>query len=379
MSDFQKFEDGVGASRHGFYIVGDKKFYYKMNALINASSTKLPVQWNFNHSVFAAAAAKPRMDVPLSELYRLRCHQLRDQYDYVVLAYSGGSDSDTILKSFLKNKIRLDEIWFDQPFAFIQKSNYTPTMSTDSRNLASEWFYVVKPKIDQLQVSNPEIKIHVSDSTQDPSLEDFEDSHTLTLGYTYNSIKRWRYFKKYVEEIEKHKGKVCVIMGTDKCIPIKQQDQFGFSFVDNPTFAKHPFIEFFFWSPDMPEIVVQQAHQLWDHLKKNPKVLIRKTKNMIKDPNDWIQRDEYDQFIKSVIYPDWDLSTHQVDKQTVFLGTGYSIFVDRWAKEKFYQSWASNLKNTLRQIDPSVMYEDGQNFSGDIKAYYNFHPIGTFN
>jgi len=39
-----------------------------------------------------------------------RCRQLRDKYDYLILYYSGGSDSETVLQSFLKSRTFLDEI-----------------------------------------------------------------------------------------------------------------------------------------------------------------------------------------------------------------------------------------------------------------------------
>jgi hypothetical protein len=50
--------------------------------------------------------------------------QLRDQYDYLILAYSGGADSDNILKVFQQNKIHLDEVWCDWPLSLVEKSNY---------------------------------------------------------------------------------------------------------------------------------------------------------------------------------------------------------------------------------------------------------------
>ena len=44
------------------------------------------------------------------ELLRQRALQIRQHYDYVRLWYSGGADSHTVLLTYLKNKIPLDEI-----------------------------------------------------------------------------------------------------------------------------------------------------------------------------------------------------------------------------------------------------------------------------
>lgn len=44
------------------------------------------------------------------ELIRERLLQIRDMYDYVSLQFSGGSDSNTVLRHAIKNNIHLDEI-----------------------------------------------------------------------------------------------------------------------------------------------------------------------------------------------------------------------------------------------------------------------------
>ena len=46
----------------------------------------------------------------LQELYKLRAQQLRDNSNYIILYFSGGSDSITVLNSFIKNNIKVDEI-----------------------------------------------------------------------------------------------------------------------------------------------------------------------------------------------------------------------------------------------------------------------------
>ena len=44
------------------------------------------------------------------ELLKERCIQLRDKYNYLILYFSGGSDSETTLQSFIRSGIHLDEI-----------------------------------------------------------------------------------------------------------------------------------------------------------------------------------------------------------------------------------------------------------------------------
>lgn len=44
------------------------------------------------------------------ELCKQRAQQIRDSYDYIILSFSGGSDSTTVLNTFLENNIYIDEI-----------------------------------------------------------------------------------------------------------------------------------------------------------------------------------------------------------------------------------------------------------------------------
>ena len=123
----KKFEDSSHDPIHckqGYYQVGRKLFNKKFNALLEASVTHQPVMWNFNQAVFAKQAQMPRIGVPILELYKQRALQLRDKYDYLILAYSGGADSDNILKVFQQNNIYLDEVWCDWPSSLVEKSNY---------------------------------------------------------------------------------------------------------------------------------------------------------------------------------------------------------------------------------------------------------------
>jgi hypothetical protein len=371
-------DDYQGDTRHGVYYVGNKSFYYKFNALRYASETKQEIRWDFNHSIFAEAAKKPRPNVPLETLYRSRAQQLRDQYDYVILAFSGGSDSDTALRAFTNNNIKLDEVWYDQPFEFISRSNYVLNTSTDSNNMVSEWFLVIKPELEKLQVSNPEIKIHCSDSCMIFDENKHEIAAELTTGLAWHGISRWHYIDQYINTLRSKHKRICLIIGVDKFMPLLDHKSYGFVFNDGPTFNKRDYTEYFFWTPDMPEILTEQAHNVWDYLQHNLRHIVTRKMNFLNDALAWtIRSKSMDQLIKMRTYPTWDLTKHQVDKQTVLFNNQFGQFVDQYRNERFFQATASHQKNILSQFDLGVVMRDPTAKVVDMKNYVNTHVIGT--
>ena len=48
------------------------------------------------------------------KLLKERAQQLRDCYNYIILSYSGGHDSQTILNTFVNNNIYIDEIYIER-------------------------------------------------------------------------------------------------------------------------------------------------------------------------------------------------------------------------------------------------------------------------
>ena len=381
-----KFEDSLldtSQLKQGFYQVGNKLFDKKLNAFVEASQSKLPVVWNFNHSVFKKQSQQPRLGLPLVDLYRQRAQQLRDSYDYLILAYSGGADSDNILKTFQKNKIHLDEVWCDWPSSLIEKSGYVINSSTAPENMPVEWFMVIKPELDLLATTNPEIKIHISDGFAGQSLEDAEDTMTvISVPTVYTSIKRYRYITKYVQQLHDQGHRVAIITGMEKVIPACNGNQYGFKFLDTADYFKthaqrseYRNVEYFYWTPDFPMIVTEQAHQVWDVLKQDPVG----TQNILKlKGTDWRKRKKwFDRTIKKVCYPWWDFNKIQVDKTGIFANYQFDRLTQMFKQEKFYQSWASCTMNTVRTLDPTIAYNDGFSIRSDLKILENFHPLGV--
>ena len=146
----------------GYYIVGDKIFYNKHLALLESTRTKHFPHWNFNREVYQKINTTIEPQTSLREFYRLRAQQIRDKYDWIRLEFSGGSDSTTVLYSFINNGIHIDEVVYRFPAHGTQGLDPDPK-NTKPENTLSEYEYAAKPVLQHLTTHFPQIKITVHD------------------------------------------------------------------------------------------------------------------------------------------------------------------------------------------------------------------------
>jgi hypothetical protein len=100
----------MNKDQFGYYLVGNYKTYSKIDALEHAHLFNTPVKWIFNDDVFSTHPWHIDTQEDIKKLYKKRAEQIREKYDYIVVWYSGGVDSFTVLNSFRENGIHVDEI-----------------------------------------------------------------------------------------------------------------------------------------------------------------------------------------------------------------------------------------------------------------------------
>jgi hypothetical protein len=86
--------------KFGFYQYDGQMYFDKLDVLDIALSKRdynPSIHFNFNDEVFLKADWETDPPVSLNDVYKMRAQQLRDEYDYLVLMYSGGSDSRQVL------------------------------------------------------------------------------------------------------------------------------------------------------------------------------------------------------------------------------------------------------------------------------------------
>lgn len=86
-----------------FWLANDKKFYNKFQALSHDKNVSFHV-----HDDEFSTVERKKYD--LDELLKQRAIQLRNNFDYIRIWYSGGKDSLTVIDSFLNAGCKIDEI-----------------------------------------------------------------------------------------------------------------------------------------------------------------------------------------------------------------------------------------------------------------------------
>ena len=372
----------------GYYTVGNRRVESKIEACVLGTKLNIHPQWHFNDAVWQATDWTHEPEPSLLSLYQLRASQIREQYDYVIVNYSGGSDSQQIVDAFFQAGCHIDEIvtvWNRKHTAKV----ITDTNVTDARNIEAEFELTTRPGLDAIIACSPRTKItylDVSDATVQ-AYQKFDGEEWITTANEYlhpQFIARWSATREKHQRLILDRGlKTAVIFGVDKPkVTIKDGKYYVF-FVDNiPNSFRGGFNDvsytnldtvFFFWSPDLPAIVVKQAHLIKKWFDANPAI-----KPILRWPNhDYNKRQAYELISRSIVYPDWDLGRFQCKKVSSTIHSEWDAwFFQHYKDSAEYQCWKKGIDYVERAIDPKYLrYTFDNQFDGLVGMINGFYAL----
>jgi hypothetical protein len=327
----------------GYYRVGNQRIGTKIPALIEGTKQNIHPEWIFNNHVFDQVDWSIEPSEDIYQLYGQRAKQLREKYDYIILMYSAGSDSETVLNAFLRNGLEPDEIVVT--WALGLENAYKPD-PTDFRpdNLLSEWNFTVKPRLEQIAKDYPNIKITLNNWTEDYDKVQIPEDYLLTrhINLAPFAGKRWSFHNIHSisESLIKHQNAV-VLWGQDKPRVCINNGFFCFYFIDVACQAHYTDLrngkhsEYFFWNPDCVKMLTKQAHLVVKFFENNPRF-----QTYINWPiNNPSWRNFYDQVVRAVIYPELDLNFFQASKYKAlnYASDSALFLIDPGIKQKLIQ------------------------------------------
>jgi len=256
----------------GYYSVGNTRYSNKFDAIMAAQQRKEPVRWNFFDEELSKVNWAVEPETTLDNLYRIRAQQIRDQYDYIIVFCSGGADSNNVIRTFLNNKIRVDEVMALAPMSGLSNWNFDRN-NTNEDNTISETKFALFPILSEIADRDPSIKITINDFFED--IVKYKDEYwayqacgniVTVLTSHFTNVAKF----KHIDDLLQSGKRVGLVYGTDKPnIKIAKNGDINFilgdagiNYLNMPADREHPNLDrvLFYWTPDLPEIMVKQAH-----------------------------------------------------------------------------------------------------------------------
>jgi hypothetical protein len=254
----------------GFYSVNGKEYSNKVDAVIEAQRTGAEVQWNFFDDVFNKINWEVEPTLSLDQFYKIRAEQIRNSYDYVIVFCSGGADSTNVIRTFINNNIKVDEVIGLAPMSGLNNWEFDKS-NIANLNTISETKFALLPLLDE--VSNSGIKVTLYDFFED--IIKYKDEEWVidacgnivtALTSHFTNVDKIPHINKLIESGKK----IALVYGTDK--PIIRESPSGdlvsvladggVNYLNMPDSRAYPNVDrvLFYWTPELPEMLVKQAH-----------------------------------------------------------------------------------------------------------------------
>lgn len=335
----------------GFYTCNGQTFDSKIQAYLYGAQVKQRVEWNFNNDLFNKHDWTIEPEETLDQLYNARARQLREQYDYIILSYSGGADSHNILMSFIRQGLHIDEIVVNT----MEKANskftvINPTV-LNPEHAAAEHRLNTIPRLKEVEHLIPRTKINILDLSDNlfQSLETAGNaSWVLDKREGLNPLGATRFNYIHFSEVRKRFDRektIALILGIEKPRTMIIGNKFYTRFSDRSanivTVAEHikeydnSTVEFFYWSPECLPLLTKQAHVIKRWLETDP----AKQKLWTLDSVNRLYRTVHERILRTLLYTTWDNNFWQADKATK---DWYSEF-DTWFIEGYKGTKANDI------------------------------------
>lgn len=375
---------------NAYYRVGQQVYKSKLLALYEATRSGLHPTWHFGDEIFSQIKWDQGHVTDILPYYEKRAKQLRDKYDYVILSYSGGADSRTMLEAFLKQKIKPDEVFVTWPIKATEGKYTVSTDTSTGANILSEWDLVIKDDLNFLKKYHPTIKITVEDFSADmcddkAELTD-EDWHTMNDHLNPNVFRKFTIISENERRMLDLGKKTAIISGIDKPQVLYKDGHLYLYFLDKLANTKSSdhlsdrVSEMFYWCPEFPELIHAQARLVYYFFYNNPQYLQlinwdTRTTDPIRKKN------ELNVFMKQIVYPNWNMRRFQAHKPTSMVWQETDTwFFTNFTHTKYYESYISGLKNLMNSVDKKYHQPTDRNrFEGWIGFTSPFYDLGTIN
>jgi len=371
----------------GYYTCNGIEFESKIQGMMYSEIAKKPLQWWFNNEQFDAYNWAVEPELTLDQLYDARARQLRERYDYVILCYSGGSDSHNMLQSFVRQNLHIDEIVSNWTLDIAKDYTVLDTNQRETWNHNAEYHLHTKHRLNEIAKQIPKTKITVIDTSK-TLLDTFINAKDAswvndkkdvlnpygTTNYNYT------YFKEIRSQFDKGKS-IAFVIGGDKPRLSIRNDKLYLAFNDKGVnmiqmqdhIKEYPNAEpvLFYWDGDCADMLCKQSHVVRKWIQANPSKKFAWESTDIK-----VIRHVQEEYLKTILYSNWNPTWFQVKKSTL----DWNSELDRWFIEgrkntTEHHIWLEGLRYVRDRIG-SYLVNDNGTVRGSVPLYSHNYFIG---
>lgn len=303
--------------RFGYWLVDGAPCYNKVMASYQATVKNThDVRFYFNDNVYQSIDWRNPIPNSLEILYAQRARQLREQYQHLVVLYSGGSDSSNALKAMLKAGVRPDEVVYHWAGGPNSQSNLA---NAEIINAAWPMLQKLSQEYNITVTCIDEYDLYQQHGFDGPEWVLQADAVLNPCTYPrYQMLQDRAEWRRLVDQGQR----VGLVMGIDKPRILWENNAWHGVFLD--VGFQHNFyqdhvrdsgisIEGFYSTPAAPLITVKQCQVLKDYMDTNFTADFFQ-KNFSRQ--NW-NGDLYNSLVRQVCYPYWDDATFSIGKSHV--------------------------------------------------------------
>ena len=261
-----------------YYTEDQRIFDSKIEALQYSKKTNQTLKFYYYDHIYSSLDWTKEPPQSLDYYYLEQAQRIRDNYDRVILCYSGGYDSTNILETFYYNNIPLDKIVIVG--AFSQDSNSGVDENHNGELYHNSFPYLKELGLESITEIHDYTKLY--NNIDQFSVVSYGENWVDNLGSLYSPHHWfWRDLEKHIVPFSWKDYKTAIILGRDKPtlfwhpqgvqipLPKGRIKLNSFFFRDTPVsnYGNSMGNENcerinFYWDPTYPNILLKQLHVL---------------------------------------------------------------------------------------------------------------------